>query len=162
MCLELQRQLKQHRILQRVLWNNTDDTSNEIIPMDIIGQQIGEVKRNVNPMPKKNGDSNTLPVGTKLYEIKGISIKEAIAIQRGGEYNKALNHGGFSSDETSVTMRYLIFLLMFILVLGLAFFRGFVGFVKVDKRESTPLSGVALSLYIDLPIPFRIRFGPVK
>ncbi|MGO4271639.1 hypothetical protein AB4Z22_17635 [Paenibacillus sp. TAF58] len=73
-------------------------------------------------MPKKNGDSNTLPVGTKLFEIKGISMKEAIAVQRGGEYNKALNHGEFSSDETSVSMWYLNFLLVLLLVLGLAFF----------------------------------------
>lgn len=107
----------------RVLWNdNIYDTLKEIIPMDRIGQQIGEVKRNVNPMPKKNGDSNTIPVGTKLFEIKGISTKEAIAVQRGGEYNKALNHGEFKSDETSLTMWYLKFLLTFFVILGLVFF----------------------------------------
>lgn len=107
----------------RVLWNdNIYDTLKEIITVDQIGQQIGEVKRNVNPMPKRNGDSNTIPVGTKLFEIKGISTKEAIAVQRGGEYNKALNHGEFTSDETSVTMRYLNILLTVLAILGLVSF----------------------------------------
>lgn len=107
-----------------MLWNDNlyGVSSNEIIPTDKIGQQIGEVKRNVNPMPKKNGDSNTIPVGTKLFEIKGISTKEAIAIQRGGEYNKALNCGEPTSAETSVTMRYFIILLTVFIALGLVFF----------------------------------------
>lgn len=73
-----------------VLLNNVQyGLSVEKVPKDKISIQIGVVKRKVNPMPKENEESNDIPVGSKLYEIKGINPEEAIAVEIGGEFQKA-------------------------------------------------------------------------
>lgn len=55
----------------------TDETVTEI------GRNIGEVKRMADDMTGEYfGDaSNMYPKGTKYYEIKGVSTKEAIAVE---------------------------------------------------------------------------------
>ena len=77
-----------------VLLNNVQyGLSVEKVPKDKISIQIGVVKRKVNPMPKENEESNETPVGSKLYEIKGIDPNEAIVVEVDGEFQKAYKNG---------------------------------------------------------------------
>lgn len=58
---------------------------------EMIGKEIGEVKRYVDPyksMPVKDEDSTVAPVGSKLFEIKGGSVLKAFAVRFNGEYRK--------------------------------------------------------------------------
>ncbi|MCQ4088330.1 hypothetical protein [Saccharibacillus sp. JS10] len=74
-----------------------DDTlyglSVETVTQDDIGNQLGEVKRVATPMPGGNEEANDTPVGSKLFEIKGIESSEAIAVEVNGEYQKATRNG---------------------------------------------------------------------
>ena len=63
------------------------------VSKDELGNQLGEVKRIKYPMPIENGDANTTPVGSKIYQIKGIDIKEAIAVENNGKTYKATKNG---------------------------------------------------------------------
>lgn len=62
-------------------------------PSDNIGNQLGEVKRESEVMPKANEEANDTPVGSKLFEIKGIDPSEAIAVEINGIYQKATLNG---------------------------------------------------------------------
>jgi hypothetical protein len=65
----------------------------EPITQNKMGNQIGVVKRLVQIMPKANEESNDAPVGSKLFEIKGIDSSEAIAVEINGKYRKAIKNG---------------------------------------------------------------------
>jgi hypothetical protein len=76
-----------------VVWENkayvvTEDTIQE----DQISEQIGVVKRYIDPskgVPELDGDSTIALVGSKLYEIKGLSTTSVFAVFFGEEYRKA-------------------------------------------------------------------------
>lgn len=72
-----------------IAWNNliygplgTEVTQSEL------GTQLGEINRIKKPMPVQNGDSNYTPVGSKIFEIKGIDINTAVVIETDGKYYK--------------------------------------------------------------------------
>lgn len=44
-------------------------------------------------MPIENGDANSISVGSKLFEIKGVDTKEAIAFEKDGKFYKATKIG---------------------------------------------------------------------
>lgn len=75
-----------------IVWENVGYVvESETIPKEMIGKEIGEVKRYVDPyksMPVKDEDSTVAPVGSKLFEIKGVSVRKAFAVQFNGEYRK--------------------------------------------------------------------------
>ncbi|MFZ5639136.1 MAG: hypothetical protein ACOY4Q_00335 [Bacillota bacterium] len=84
-----------------IAWNDIIyGLTNDIVPADKISTTIGEVKRFVSPKPEKNGDAgtilpeskNVIPVGSKLYLIKGIRKDEAIAVEIWGEFRKAIKN----------------------------------------------------------------------
>ncbi|WP_037287682.1 hypothetical protein [Saccharibacillus sacchari] len=75
--------------LNDTLYNLTVDT----VTPDNIGNQLGEVKRVAKVMPKANEEANDTPVGSKLFEIKGIHPSEAIAVEINGTYQKATLNG---------------------------------------------------------------------
>lgn len=56
-----------------------------------LGKQLGEIKRQKEPMPLENGDANEPLVGSKLFEIKGVDTKKQIAYERDGKIYKATN-----------------------------------------------------------------------
>jgi len=77
-----------------VVWDNksyglsvTEVTKSEL------GNQLGEIKRIKEPIPLENGDANNTTVGSKIFEIKGIDTKEAIAIEKNGKIYKAIKNG---------------------------------------------------------------------
>lgn len=77
-----------------IAWDNTSyGVSKTEVSKDDIGKQLGEIKRKKEPVPIKNGDANDASVGSKLFEIKGIDIKEAVAIERNGKVYKATKIG---------------------------------------------------------------------
>ncbi|NIK70787.1 MULTISPECIES: hypothetical protein [unclassified Paenibacillus] len=79
-----------------VAWNNIlYGYSIEEVSVEEIGKQIGEIKRQVTPMPKKNGDSNDrrLPTGSQLFEISGKDHNQEMAIKVNGKYFKASKLG---------------------------------------------------------------------
>ncbi|MCK9859351.1 hypothetical protein [Paenibacillus sp. ATY16] len=79
-----------------VAWNNIlYGYSIEEISIEEIGKEIGKIKRQTTPMPKKNGDSNDLriPIGSILFEIKGKDPNQAIAIKVDDKYFKASKLG---------------------------------------------------------------------
>lgn len=67
-----------------VVWKgNVYEVTDEVVHKEEIGKQIGEVKRMPNEMTGNYfGDaSNAFSKGTKYFEIKAISSKEAIAVE---------------------------------------------------------------------------------
>ncbi|WP_134701093.1 hypothetical protein [Ammoniphilus sp. YIM 78166] len=65
--------------------------SGETVSAENIGKQIGEVKSYVDPnetMPEEDDGSTFAPVGSKLYEIKGMKLKDGFAVEINGEYRK--------------------------------------------------------------------------
>ncbi|CAM4017168.1 NisI/SpaI family lantibiotic immunity lipoprotein [Saccharibacillus endophyticus] len=72
---------------------NLYGVSLEKVTQDNIGNQLGEVKRIAKVMPKANEEANDTPVGSKLFEIKGIAPSEAIAVEINGTYQKATLNG---------------------------------------------------------------------
>ncbi|WP_308639546.1 hypothetical protein [Paenibacillus silvisoli] len=77
-----------------IAWNNIlYGLSIEEIPAEEIGKEIGKIERRTTPMPKKNGDSNDVPTGSKLYEIKGKDPNEVIAVKVNDIYYDASKLG---------------------------------------------------------------------
>lgn len=73
-----------------VAWNYiVYGLSVDTVSAEEIGKEIGQVQRYITEFPKKNGDCNIAPVGSKLYSIKGISVDNAIAVNIGGKFYKA-------------------------------------------------------------------------
>lgn len=73
-----------------VAWNYTVyGLSVETVLQDSVDKEIGEVKRNMNPMPEKNGDSNIASEGSKIYKLKNINQQDAIAVDIDGKLYKA-------------------------------------------------------------------------
>ncbi|RAP77246.1 hypothetical protein [Paenibacillus montanisoli] len=78
-----------------VAWNNyLYGLSVEEVDSKDIGNEIGKIKRQRTPMPKKNGESNEKHhVGSSLFEIKGVDIKDAIAVKVDEKFFKASQIG---------------------------------------------------------------------
>ncbi len=77
-----------------VAWHNIlyGLSATEVTAQDI-GKQIGQIERRVAPMPKKNGDANDKPVGSLLFEIKGIDVSDVIAVKVNDTYFRASKMG---------------------------------------------------------------------
>jgi len=76
-----------------VAWNYiVYGLSVETVPMENIDMVLGQVKRNIFPLPTQNGDSNVASVGSTIYKLKGISSLDAIAVDMGGKLYKAYNN----------------------------------------------------------------------
>lgn len=72
-------------------WNSSIyGPSGDKLSKSELGNQLGEIKRINEPMPTESGDSNNdyIPTGSKIFEIKGIDNKEAIAIEKNDAYYK--------------------------------------------------------------------------
>jgi hypothetical protein len=74
-------------------WDNISyGVSAAEVSKDELGKQLGEIKRKKEPMPIENGDANDTPVGSKLFEIKVVDTKEAIAVEKNGKVYKAIKN----------------------------------------------------------------------
>lgn len=83
-----------------VVWDGqTYEILNEEVGKDRLDQELGTIKRSVAGMDankegesytKQDGDSNRLPVGAKVYQLKGTDKAEAIAVEENGVYKKAV------------------------------------------------------------------------
>ncbi|MGO4699590.1 hypothetical protein AB4Z50_35790, partial [Paenibacillus sp. 2TAB26] len=70
-----------------VAWNNTlYGLSKEEVPIEEVGKEIGKIERKTTPMTKKNGDSNEVPAGSTLFEVKGKDPHEVIAVEVNDKY----------------------------------------------------------------------------
>jgi hypothetical protein len=70
-----------------IAWNEVIyGRSNEEIPIQNIGKELGEIKQTRTPMPKKNEESNEKIVGSKLYEIQGENPQDKIALRINDKY----------------------------------------------------------------------------
>lgn len=87
-----------------VAWNGiVYGISDDVVTSDKLGKVIGNVKRLVSPIPERNGDSartnpegpkGPVSIGTKLFELKVVDQREAIAIETdSGRYVKAYKSG---------------------------------------------------------------------
>jgi len=84
-----------------LIWNDTNYfPSVATVPKEQVGEKLGEIKKQVKPMPQKSGEANFLPVGTQLFSIKGEDSKEAIAVQEGNEYHRATINKNSSSQQS--------------------------------------------------------------
>lgn len=73
-----------------IAWNDSIyGVSVEEVPEENIGKQLGEVKRVKKPVPVENGDANFISIGSKVFEIKDVDIKTAVAVEKEGKINKA-------------------------------------------------------------------------
>lgn len=74
---------------ESIAWNNLIYVpSGTEIAQSELGTQLGKINRIKKPMPVQNGDSNYVPVGSKIYEIKDIDISTEIVIEADGKYYK--------------------------------------------------------------------------
>ncbi len=81
---------------EAVLWADSMYLlSVDLVTEQHLGVQLGEVKRQMQPMPYADGDANSLPVGTRFYAIKGSNQYEAIAVECAGVYKKAIRQETF-------------------------------------------------------------------
>ena len=72
-------------------WNSSIyGPSGDKLSKSELGNQLGEIKQITERMPTESGDSNNdyIPTGSKIFEIKGIDNKEAIAIEKNDAYYK--------------------------------------------------------------------------
>lgn len=69
--------------------------SNVKIDINNIGKEIGKIERQRAPMPKKNGESNDIPVGSLIFEIKDINTQDAVAIKMDNKFY-------FASQKSSI------------------------------------------------------------
>ena len=73
-----------------IVWDNKAYVvTEETVAKDQIGEQLGEVKRYINPaeaMPEKNEDSTIAPVGSKLYKVNGKDVAKAFAVECNSQY----------------------------------------------------------------------------
>jgi hypothetical protein len=77
-----------------VAWNDINYyISVEEVFKEELGNQIGEVKRLKKPMPKENGDANFIPIGSRIFKINEIEIKDSIAVEIDGKTYKAGPNG---------------------------------------------------------------------
>jgi len=75
-----------------VQWNdNVYLGSGDFISEAEIGDKIGMISKNLSTFPKNNGEANAYPAGSNIYEIRGFSSKESIAIEDNGQY-RIFNH----------------------------------------------------------------------
>lgn len=121
-----------------VVWNhNLYGLGGESIALDQIGVQIGEVKRQIHPMPKKDGDSNSLPAGTRLYEVKGVSTGESIAVERDGTMTKAryINKFETAASNTISTIKALMTVMSYIAVAAVFFMVGIFVYTKARRHS---------------------------
>ncbi|SDX06166.1 hypothetical protein [Paenibacillus sp. CF384] len=87
-----------------VSWNNfVYGLSIEEIDVKDIGNQIGRIERLRTPMPKKNGESNDTPVGSLLFEIKGVDTHDEIAVKVDDKYYKASPNGPLPVTEDTIS-----------------------------------------------------------
>lgn len=84
-------------------WNGgkTYGVGDETVPADQVGEELGEVKRELSdvivtregeepvPYEEKDGDSNVLAAGSKLYALKGTDDDSVIVVLSGDRYIKA-------------------------------------------------------------------------
>ena len=107
-----------------VAWNNTIyGLSIEEVDINLIGNEIGKVEHLTSPMPKRNGESNDKPVGSLLFEIKGIDSQDAIAVNvndtffmasKLGPINVTANESNYSNVFTRGVVLFIICLLALI------------------------------------------------
>lgn len=76
-----------------VVWDNKAYVvSNNIVSEEELSDKIGEVKRFIDPnkkFPEKNEDSTIAPVGSGLFSIIDLDVKDALAVEISGQYVKA-------------------------------------------------------------------------
>lgn len=81
--------------------NDTYYLSSELISKDNLGEQIGQVEKQVIPSPKNNGEANECPVGTKIFQIKGVDVRESVGVYFQNEYRKASTMEQGKSDKAT-------------------------------------------------------------
>jgi len=58
----------------------------EALTVEMIEEEIGQIKRKVRFSVDKNGESNHLKKGTKIFKIKDVMIEEKVAVYYEGNY----------------------------------------------------------------------------
>jgi len=61
------------------------------LTLEMIEEEIGQIKRKVRFSVDKNGESNHLKKGTKIFKIKDIMIEEKVAVYYEGNYYEYLD-----------------------------------------------------------------------
>ncbi|MDQ8738576.1 hypothetical protein, partial [Paenibacillus sp. LHD-38] len=111
-----------------VAWNNLlYGLSTEEVDNKDIGNEIGKIKRQRTPMPKKNGESNEKLVGSLLFEIKGADTQDVIAVKVNDKFVKASKLGPIQvttnvSDQSHeqswiVTLSVICFLVLLTMII---------------------------------------------
>jgi hypothetical protein len=105
-----------------IAWNNSlYGLSAEEVNSKDVGIEIGKIKRQRTPMPIKNGESNEKQyVGNSLFEIKGVDIEDAIAVEIDDKFFKASPVGPLqeqSNDKTWITTLSIIGLMILFTVI---------------------------------------------
>lgn len=93
------------------------------VEMDInnIGKEIGKIEHQRVPMPKKNGESNVILIGTLIFEIKDINIQDAVAVKLNNKFyfasQKFSLQGAIISGKTLLTLSILSFTVLIVVAI---------------------------------------------
>lgn len=109
-----------------VVWDGKvyEVKQDEIIEQKDIGKMIGEVKTVPNEVTGEyyGNASNYYPIGTKYYEIKGISTSSAIAVKETNQWVKAVYaHKAPFHIMNIITNPYIIMLSIATLIIIIVF-----------------------------------------
>lgn len=70
-----------------IRWNNADYIgSDTFVSKEELGTEIGTITGKVQGFPAKNGYTNAYSKGDSFFEVKGLSVSEAIAVEENGQY----------------------------------------------------------------------------
>ncbi|REK71735.1 hypothetical protein [Paenibacillus paeoniae] len=76
-----------------VVWDNKAYVvTDKIVLSENVGDQIGAVKRYIDPaknFPERDEDSTSAPVGSGLFQIQGLNLKQTLAVEWNGVFFQA-------------------------------------------------------------------------
>lgn len=94
----------------------------QVDPSQIGSSKIGEVTKYSDIEGTYSGNfSNRYPKGTEYYEINGVEIKEAIAVQEGSELFIKANYNGEYAGSKYSWQGFLLYFIGLILLLGVVY-----------------------------------------
>lgn len=73
-----------------LMWNGViyNPSINTPIEESTVDEELGKIEKQVQPMPKKDGqinDTSNFSLGQKIFSIKNVEVTEAIAIMKGSK-----------------------------------------------------------------------------
>lgn len=87
------------------------------VDINNIGEEIGKIDHQRSPMPKKNGESNVIPIGSLIFEIKAINTQDAVAVKVNTKFYFASHISSLQSTSSRKTLLLLSVITVLVLII---------------------------------------------